>query len=115
MKMLRLQFRPEFLNRVDETVLFKPLTLAEIVLVVELLLKDLRQRLARQEIKLEIDKATEEYIARQGYDAVYGARPLKRFIQHHFETPISRMIIAGNLSEGSEVHAVVEDGKILFK
>ena len=115
MKMLRVQFRPEFLNRVDETVLFKPLTLAEITLVVELLVKDLRQRLARQNIKLEIDKAAEEYIARQGYDAVYGARPLKRFIQQHLETPLSRMIIAGNLIAGSEVHAVVEDGKIRFR
>jgi len=115
LKMLRVQFRPEFLNRVDETVLFKPLTLAEITLVVELLLKDLRQRLARQNIKLKIDKATEEYIAREGYDAVYGARPLKRFIQQHLETPISRRIIEGNLSDGSQMLAVVEDGSIVIR
>ena len=115
LKMLRVQFRPEFLNRVDETVLFKPLTLEEITLVVELLLKDLRQRLARQSIRLEIDKEAEEYIAREGYDAVYGARPLKRFIQQHLETPISRRIIAGSLGEGSEVRVVVKDGAIQFE
>jgi len=115
LKMLRVQFRPEFLNRVDEIVLFKPLTLEEITLVVELLLKDLRQRLARQSIRLEIDKEAEEYIAREGYDAVYGARPLKRFIQQHLETPISRRIIAGSLGEGSEVRVVVKDGAIQFE
>ena len=115
MKALRTNFRPEFLNRVDETVLFKPLTLAEITLVVELLLKDLRRRLAGQNIILKIDKATEEYIAREGYDAVYGARPLKRFIQQYLETPISRRIIAGDLVEGSEVHAMVEDGTLTVR
>jgi ATP-dependent Clp protease ATP-binding subunit ClpB len=115
MQTLRAHFRPEFLNRVDETVLFKPLTLAEITLVVELLLKDLRNRLSQQDIILTVDRAAGEYIAREGYDAVYGARPLKRFIQQHLETELSRKIVAGELAEGSEVHAAVEDGKLVLQ
>ncbi|MBN2685874.1 MAG: ATP-dependent chaperone ClpB [Pontiellaceae bacterium] len=103
MKMLRSNFRPEFLNRVDETVLFKPLTLEEITGVVELLLKDLKRRLAGQGIQFEIDRSAEEYIAKEGYDPVYGARPLKRFIQQHLETPISRKMIAGELLDGGSI------------
>ena len=112
MKMLRNQFRPEFLNRVDETVMFKPLTQDEIKRVVELLLKDLRERLARQQIMMELDDEAAEFIAREGYDPVYGARPLKRFIQHHLETPISRRIVAGDLQEGSKVRVVTEQGEL---
>ncbi len=115
MKMLRANFRPEFLNRVDETVLFKPLTLEEITRVVALLLKDLSQRLAAQGIHLEVEKMAEQYIAKEGYDPVYGARPLKRFIQQHLETPVSRMIIAGNLPGGSTVDVAVENGELILK
>ena len=107
MNALRSHFRPEFLNRVDETVLFKPLTLEEITGVVELLAADLRRRLAEQGIALEIDNEAEAFIAREGYDPVYGARPLKRFIQQHLETPISRRIIAGELSDGSTARVIV--------
>jgi ATP-dependent Clp protease ATP-binding subunit ClpB len=114
MKTLRASFRPEFLNRVDETVLFKPLTLEEIVGVVELLVNDLRERLVQQGIRLEIGKASEEYIAKEGYDAVYGARPLKRFIQHHLETPISRMIIGGELPQDSSLQVDVKSGALTF-
>ncbi|MCF7818740.1 MAG: ATP-dependent chaperone ClpB [Kiritimatiellales bacterium] len=114
MKTLRANFRPEFLNRIDEIVLFKPLTLAEVTGVVELLVKDLRDRLAQQGIRLEIGKATEEYIAKAGYDPVYGARPLKRFIQQHLETPLSRMIIGGKVSEGSVVTVDVAGGGLSF-
>jgi ATP-dependent Clp protease ATP-binding subunit ClpB len=114
MKALRANFRPEFLNRIDETVLFKPLTLAEITGVVELLVKDLQNRLEQQGIRLDIGKASEEYIAKQGYDSVYGARPLKRFIQQHLETPLSRMIISGKVSDGSVVAVVVDDGALAF-
>ncbi len=113
MKTLRANFRPEFLNRIDETVLFKPLTLDEIVGVVELLVADLGRRLAQQDIALEIGKEAEEAIARQGYDPVYGARPLKRFIQQHLETPISRRIIEGRLKEGSTAKVVLEDGAVV--
>ena len=112
MQALRSAFRPEFLNRVDETVLFKPLTLEEITDVVELLVKDLHSRLAGEGIGLEVGKEAEQFIAREGYDPVYGARPLKRFIQQHLETPISRMIIAGEVSEGATVEVSVEDGML---
>ncbi|VGO16611.1 Chaperone protein ClpB [Pontiella desulfatans] len=112
MKALRSHFRPEFLNRIDETVLFKPLTLDEITGVVELLIADLRRRLAGQGIGLEIGKDAEHFIAREGYDPVYGARPLKRFIQQQLETPISRAIISGQLSEGASAHIDVENGAL---
>ncbi len=112
MKALRASFRPEFLNRIDETVLFKPLTLEEITNVVELLIKDLQNRLEQQGIQLKIGKASEEYIAKEGYDPVYGARPLKRFIQQHLETPLSRMIIAGDAAEGMQVNVSVQKGRL---
>ena len=107
---LRARFRPEFLNRVDETVLFKPLTLSEITGVVKLLMADLKKRLAQQSIGLEIETAAEEFIAREGFDPVYGARPLKRFIQQHLETPISRKIIAGGLTEGATAKVELKGG-----
>ncbi len=110
---LRAHFRPEFLNRIDETVLFKPLTLTEITGVVELLVKDLKTRLSQQGIKLEIGKEAEEFIASEGYDPVYGARPLKRFIQQHLETPLSRKIIAGELADGSTAPVVAENGRLV--
>jgi ATP-dependent Clp protease ATP-binding subunit ClpB len=115
MKMLRGHFRPEFLNRVDETVLFKPLDLAEITRVVHLLMQDLRQRLDGQGIELEVDQKAVEYIAANGYDAVYGARPLKRFIQRHVETPVSRMIISGQLTPGSKLGVQVETDTLVFQ
>jgi len=86
---LRAQFRPEFLNRVDEIVLFKPLTQAEIKQIVDLQLKLIRRRW-RKNIGLELTEAAKEYIAREGYDPVYGARPLKRFLQRQVETALSR-------------------------
>ncbi|VGO19789.1 ATP-dependent chaperone ClpB [Pontiella sulfatireligans] len=115
MAALRAHFRPEFLNRIDETVLFTPLTLEEITGVVKLLAKELRERLAQQGIALEIGKAAEEYIAKEGYDPVYGARPLKRFIQQHLETPLARMIIAGELADGAAVKAVVDQEGLRFE
>ncbi|MCF7849290.1 MAG: ATP-dependent chaperone ClpB [Kiritimatiellales bacterium] len=114
MRTLRTNFRPEFLNRVDEIVLFKPLTLAEITGVVELLVKELQLRLEQQGIRLEISKEAEEFIASEGYDPVYGARPLKRFIQQHLESPISRKIIAGELGEESVIKLTVKNGMLDF-
>jgi ATP-dependent Clp protease ATP-binding subunit ClpB len=111
-KTLRSQFRPEFLNRIDETVMFKPLTLNEITGVVELLVNDLQERLNQEGIGLEIGKDAEEFIAQEGYDPVYGARPLKRFIQQHLETPLSRMIIAGDLNEGSIARVTIQNGSL---
>lgn len=96
-KELRGHFRPEFLNRVDDIVLFKPLTKQEIVEIVEKMVQHLQVRLTEQNIILNVTEAAKEFIADQGYDPVYGARPLKRFIQKHLETKIARKIIAGTV------------------
>ena len=103
MAALRSHFRPEFLNRVDDIVLFKPLTQAEIASIVDLLAQTLRQRLAQQRIDLTLTDAAKEHIAEHGYDPVYGARPLKRYLQREVETRVGRLIIAGDAKEGSTV------------
>jgi ATP-dependent Clp protease ATP-binding subunit ClpB len=100
---LRADFRPEFLNRVDAIVLFKPLVLAEIERIVDLQTQDLRRRLAERRIALELTGAARGLVARQGFDPVYGARPLKRYLQQHLETRIGRALIAGEAGEGATV------------
>jgi ATP-dependent Clp protease ATP-binding subunit ClpB len=111
---LRGHFRPEFLNRVDEIVLFKPLTLAEIEHIVELLVKDVAKRLADRRLTLEVTEAALAFIAREGYDPVYGARPLRRYIQREVETRIGRAIIAGQLLEGGKVEIDVEQEHLVL-
>ena len=111
---LRAHFRPEFLNRVDEIVLFKPLTLAEIKQIVDLQLKLLRQRLADRHIELELTDAAREHIARSGYDPVFGARPLKRFLQRHVETALSRKLLAGEIADHSRVTVDFKKGELVF-
>ncbi len=103
MNALRTQFRPEFLNRVDDIVLFKPLTLEEITRIVELQMNELRQRLSEKHITIELTDAAKQFTARKGYDPVYGARPLKRFIQHDIETPIARKLLADEKNEGMKI------------
>jgi ATP-dependent Clp protease ATP-binding subunit ClpB len=98
---LRVHFRPEFLNRVDDIVLFKPLTLSEIERVVDLLIEDVARRLQAQRIELVITEAAREHIAREGFDPVYGARPLRRFIQHEVESRIGRALLRGEAVAGS--------------
>ena len=112
---LRNHFRPEFLNRVDEIVLFKPLTVSEIKRIVDLQLKMLRGRLRERHLELEITEPAKEYIAREGYDPVYGARPLKRFMQRHLETALSRKILAGTISENSRVTVDFKKGELTFE
>jgi ATP-dependent Clp protease ATP-binding subunit ClpB len=109
---LRRGFRPEFLNRVDEIVLFKPLTLAELKQIVELQLNLLRRRLAERHIRLELTAAAVEHVAREGYDPVYGARPLKRFLQRHIETVLSRKLLAGEITEHSRVVVDLKKGEL---
>lgn len=103
MSQLRGHFRPEFLNRVDDVVLFKPLQKDEIKQIVGLLTVDLGNRLQSQGIGFEITEKAKAFIAEQGYDPVYGARPLKRFIAREVETPIARFLIARSVGEGSRV------------
>jgi ATP-dependent Clp protease ATP-binding subunit ClpB len=112
---LRANFRPEFLNRVDDTVLFKPLTLADIKKIVDLQLKLLRARLADRHIELDLTDAAKEHIAREGYDPVYGARPLKRFLQRAVETPLSRQLIAGEITDHSRVMVEFKKGELVFE
>jgi ATP-dependent Clp protease ATP-binding subunit ClpB len=100
---LRGHFRPEFLNRIDETILFKPLTLAEIERIVELLMGDLRERLADRRIALELSEPARVFIARSGYDPVYGARPLRRYIQREVETRIGRALLSGEIMDGATI------------
>jgi ATP-dependent Clp protease ATP-binding subunit ClpB len=110
---LRGQFRPEFLNRVDDIVLFKPLTLSEIQQIVGLQTDELRHRLDERGVGLEIEEEAVELIARRGFDPVYGARPLKRFLQRELETRIGRALIAGELSEGSIIRVGLEGGELV--
>ena len=112
---LRAGFRPEFLNRVDEIVLFKPLRIEEIKMIVDLLLEELRARLADRRIALELTAAAREHIAREGYDPVYGARPLKRLLQHKVETALGRRIVAGEIHDESTIRIDVQNGKLSFE
>ena len=98
---LRGTFRPEFLNRLDETVLFKPLSLDEITSIVALLITETNERLKERRIKIELSISAQKWIGKQGYDPVYGARPLKRFLQKQIENRIARAIIGGEVEDGS--------------
>jgi ATP-dependent Clp protease ATP-binding subunit ClpB len=100
---LRRAFRPEFLNRVDDVVLFKPLSRDEIARIVDLQTEDLRRRLADRDISLTMTDAARRFIAQAGYDPVYGARPLKRYLQRHLETALGRRIVSGDVPDGSTV------------
>jgi ATP-dependent Clp protease ATP-binding subunit ClpB len=110
---LRGHFRPEFLNRVDEIVLFKPLTLEEIEQIVGLQIEDLRHRLRDRRVGLELSPAGRELIAREGYDPVYGARPLRRFIQREVETRVARAMLSGEIVDGATVVLEVEDDQLV--
>nr|WP_255558822.1 ATP-dependent chaperone ClpB [Horticoccus luteus] len=109
---LRKSFRPEFLNRIDETILFKPLTLEEITSIVDLLMADLNHRLAEQRVTVKLDAKAREWVAEKGYDPVFGARPLKRFLQRHIETKLARALIGGTVGEGWEVTFTVENDQL---
>jgi ATP-dependent Clp protease ATP-binding subunit ClpB len=109
---MRLHFRPEFLNRLDDIVLFKPLTQAEIEHIVGLMLDDLRARLSERQMKLEITDDARRFIARQGYDPVYGARPLRRFISREVETRIGRALLSGDILDGAVIRIGYADGEL---
>jgi len=111
---LRANFRPEFLNRVDETVIFKPLSLEEIERIVDLLLVELNQTLEERRISVTLDKAAKEWIAEKGFDPVYGARPLKRFMQRSIQTSLARAIIDGTVSEGVTVQYSLDNDELKF-
>ena len=110
MQDLRAHFRPEFLNRLDETIMFKPLTKDNIGHIVDLLLKGLNKRLADQELTVELSPAAKQFVLEGGYDPVYGARPLKRFVQKEVETSTAKLILGGQVSEGDTILLDVENG-----
>ena len=110
---LRTHFRPEFLNRVDDVVLFKPLSQEEIKQIVVLQARDIQKRLAQRNITLEITDEANALIAEAGFDPVYGARPLKRYFQHELETKIGRAILRGEIPDGAWVIVDVEDGQLV--
>ncbi|OGP93627.1 MAG: ATP-dependent chaperone ClpB [Deltaproteobacteria bacterium RBG_16_54_18] len=112
---MRQHFRPEFLNRVDETVVFHSLTEEQLLAIVQIQTRHLQARLAERRITLELSKEAAEYIAKAGYDPVYGARPLKRVIQRDVETPLARQIIEGKVMDGSQVKVEVQAGRITFR
>jgi len=115
LKELRSGFRPEFLNRVDDIVLFKPLTMEEIAKIVDLLVAELRRRLADRRIELELTDEAKRFAAEAGFDPVYGARPLKRYLQHELETRIGRSIIAGEVVDGSKIRVTTRDGDLAIE
>jgi ATP-dependent Clp protease ATP-binding subunit ClpB len=106
-------FRPEFLNRVDDIVLFKPLHLDEVTRIAGLLAKQLIERLKERRITLEISDEALKQIAKAGYDPVYGARPLKRYIQRELETKVARAIISGQVSDGGSLRIEMQEGQLL--
>ena len=108
LEVLRKSFRPEFLNRVDETVVFHPLTKEQLREIVDIQLRVLRKRLEERKLELELTDKARDYFADHGYDPVYGARPLRRLIQRELETTLGRKLITGEIRDGS--HVVVDAG-----
>jgi ATP-dependent Clp protease ATP-binding subunit ClpB len=112
MRALQMHFRPEFLNRVDDIVLFRPLTMREIEQIVDLMFNDLRERLAERRMTLEVSPEACAFIARQGFDPVYGARPLRRFIAREVETRIGRALLSGDIEDGAVIKVELQNGQL---
>ena len=115
MRELRAAFRPEFLNRVDDIVLFKPLRLEEITRIVRIQAGEIQKRLAERGMKLELTDKAADFIARTAFDPVYGARPLKRYLQREVETRVARSIIGGDIGEGDTVAVGVHDNELVVE
>ena len=109
---LRTHFRPEFLNRIDETIMFKPLTKDNIGGIIRLMMKDTNRRLEEKQLQVELTADAEAYVIEHGYDPVYGARPLKRFLQKHVETLAARIILSGNISAGDTIQIGVNGDQL---
>ena len=111
---LQTLFKPEFLNRIDETILFSPLTKTHIVGIAKILLDALSARIKKNGVELECTQNLLEHIAKHGYEPQYGARPLKRYIQKHVETPLARVLIKNDSKNEEKIIGDVEDHKIVF-
>ena len=114
-KALREAFRPEFLNRIDEIIVFEPLTEKELERIVGLMLNEVLNRLSERQVAFEVTDAARQALVKEGYDKVYGARPLRRTVQRRIETPLSRRILAGEYAEGDVVRVDFQDGNFTFE
>jgi ATP-dependent Clp protease ATP-binding subunit ClpB len=112
---LRAHFRPEFLNRVDDVVIFASLTRAQLGQIVEIQLAGLRKRLADRHLSLELTDAAKDLLADEGYDPVYGARPLKRALQRRILDPLAQAVLRGEFHEGETVLVDVDHGNLVFQ
>ena len=112
---LRANFRPEFLNRLDEIIMFKPLTKSNIGNIVKLLVDDVNKRLADKELKIELSDSAKQFIIDNGFDPMYGARPLKRYVQKTVETLAAKLILKGDIDTGDTILIDLEDGKLVAK
>jgi len=112
---LRASFKPEFLNRIDDIIIFHNLTSEQLTTIVDIQLERVRRRLEDQHITLELSDAARSLLAREGFDPTYGARPLKRAIQKYVENPLAMEILRGGFGEGARIFADVKDGSVVFK
>ena len=115
MEELRAHFRPEFLNRLDEMILFKPLTKDNIGGIIHLIVEDLNERLSDREISIELTEEAERFIVDNAYDPVYGARPLKRYIQKYVETLSAKLILADAVAPKDVILVDVENGELIAR
>jgi ATP-dependent Clp protease ATP-binding subunit ClpB len=114
MEIVKQSFRPEFLNRLDEIIIFHKLTPKHIEKIVEIQLKNLESTLSKKDIGIEISKEAKEWISKNGYDPIYGARPLKRLIQREIQNQLAKMLISGDLKDGGIIKTELKDGKLKF-
>lgn len=112
---LRRSFRPEFLNRLDETVMFRPLTKENLSGIIDIMVEGLRARLADKSLELKLTESAKQLIISRGYDPLYGARPLRRYLQSSVETLIARAIIAGDMAAGSTIVVDEENGELVCR
>lgn len=112
--MLKQSFRPEFLNRLDEIVFYKPLMKDEITKILDLLIQDLNKRLEDKNVGIELTKDAKDYLIDNGYDEVYGARPLKRFVQKKLETLIARKLLTGEIKPNTIVKVECRDNELII-
>ena len=115
MNELRGHFRPEFLNRLDETIMFKPLTKTNITSIIDLLVLDVNKRLADRQIQIALTEEAKIWVVEGGYEPMYGARPLKRFLQKHVETMAAKLILSGEVSMGDTIELDSKDGELVAK
>ena len=107
-------FRPEFINRIDEIIIFEPLSEEDVIEIVDLQMKEVRERMAEYNLQIELTLAAKKWLAHQGYDQDFGARPLKRFLQRQIETQLARALVEGKVVEGSDVTFQVKDDQLVM-